>query len=194
LAGPLAPPGKYDIRVNHNRKEVFRDTVSLIRHLGYPSTDSDAVRRFSFLKKCRDKVDESHRLITRLRDIRNQQKAYFSKFDSGALSEEILKLRKEIDSLSLDIENKLYQTKMQAVQDPINYPIKLVNKLAHLIALYNQEVFPPTDQAEELSEMLIKEINQQIDRAKSLEDNQMKKMNTLLRQISAPFFLTRDPE
>lgn len=194
LAGPLAPPGKYDIRVNHNRKEVFRDTVSLIRHLGYPSTDSDAVRRFAFLKKCRDKVDESHRLITRLRDIRNQQKAYFSKFDSGALSEEILRLRKEIDSLSLDIENKLYQTKMQAVQDPINYPIKLVNKLAHLIALYNQEVFPPTDQAEELSEMLIKEINQQIDRTKSLEDNQMKKMNTLLRQISAPFFLTRDPE
>jgi len=194
LAGPLAPPGNYEIKVQHNKKMIFEDTVSLIRHLGYPSTNTDAVRRFKFLKRCRDKVDESHRMIIRLRDIRTQQKVYFSKFAPDSFADDIKNLKKEIDSISLDIENNLYQTKMQAVQDPINYPIKLVNKLAHLIALYNQEIFPPTDQAEELSGILIQDIDKQIDRAVQLEKNQIKLMNEKLSKVNAPFFIPKDPE
>jgi hypothetical protein len=80
------------------------------------------------------------------------------------------------------IENELYQTKMQSVQDPINYPIKLTNKLAHLIALYNGASYPPTNQAEELGKYLSALIDAEILRFKNLQNNELKEINQLIRK------------
>jgi hypothetical protein len=43
------------------------------------------------------------------------------------------------------IEAEIYQVKMQSRQDPLNYPIKLNNKLAALIGIIESTEAPPTD-------------------------------------------------
>ncbi len=43
------------------------------------------------------------------------------------------------------IEAEIYQVKMQSRQDPLNYPIKLNNKLAALIGIIESAEAPPTD-------------------------------------------------
>ncbi len=45
-----------------------------------------------------------------------------------------------------DIEKALYQTKNKSGQDPLNFPIRLTNKLAHLNSLVGMDDFPPTSQ------------------------------------------------
>ncbi|MBK9632568.1 MAG: glycosyl hydrolase [Saprospiraceae bacterium] len=187
LAGPLAPPGNYNIHVLKNDKTLYSDSISLLRHLAFPSSDEDALRRFNFLKKCRDKVDEAHKAILEIRDLRAQMDQYFKRQDTIPKYNKELKL--EIDSILTFIENELYQTQMKAVQDPINFPIKLTNKLAHLVALYNQEQFPPTDQAEELSEILINDIDQKLMEFANLKSNQLKKLNDALIMTQSPVFI-----
>ena len=45
------------------------------------------------------------------------------------------------------IEEELYQTKNRSGQDPLNYPIRLTNKLAYLNGILGNGEYPPTDQA-----------------------------------------------
>ena len=44
------------------------------------------------------------------------------------------------------VEKALYQTQNRSGQDPLNFPIKLTNKLGHLNSLVGIDDFPPTDQ------------------------------------------------
>ena len=41
----------------------------------------------------------------------------------------------------------MYQTKSKSGQDPLNFPIRLNNKLAHLNSLTRMGSYAPTDQA-----------------------------------------------
>ena len=45
-----------------------------------------------------------------------------------------------------EIETSLYQTKNKSNQDPLNFPIKLTNKLGHLNSLVGMGDFGPTEQ------------------------------------------------
>ena len=127
--------------------------------------------------KLRNKVDESHKTILNIRDVRKQLSEFAAKIEKNDKSTTFFKLKSQIDSTLNSIENELYQTKMQSVQDPINFPIKLTNKLAHLIALYNGSSYPPTNQAEELAM-----IDQQILYFKNLQNNELKEINQLIRK------------
>jgi len=44
------------------------------------------------------------------------------------------------------IEETLYQTQNRSNQDPLNFPIRLTNKLGHLNRLITIDDFPPTAQ------------------------------------------------
>ena len=60
------------------------------------------------------------------------------------------------------LEKALYQTKNRSRQDPLNFPIKLNNKLAHLNALVGRGDFAPTDQDVEVKNELTQKINKQL--------------------------------
>ncbi|MBK7305160.1 MAG: glycosyl hydrolase [Saprospiraceae bacterium] len=181
LDGPLAPPGKYKI-VYKSKNYIDSIDCQIIRDLRYPATDQDVVRLYNFIMKLRNKVDESHKTILNIRDVRKQLSEFAAKIEKNDKSTTFFKLKSQIDSTLNSIENELYQTKMQSVQDPINFPIKLTNKLAHLIALYNGSSYPPTNQAEELAMVLTDMIDQQILYFKNLQNNELKEINQLIRK------------
>ena len=53
---------------------------------------------------------------------------------------------KELSESFSEIAKALYQTKNRSGQDPLNFPIRLTNKLAHLNSLVGMDDFPPTQQ------------------------------------------------
>jgi hypothetical protein len=57
------------------------------------------------------------------------------------------------------MERVLYQTRNQSNQDPLNYPIRLNNKLAHLMTLSSIGDYQPTKQALRFKEEVFKEID-----------------------------------
>ncbi|MBK8516224.1 MAG: hypothetical protein IPL55_08010 [Saprospiraceae bacterium] len=75
--------------------------------------------------------------------MKTQVKAYTDKISD----KEIKDYASKMDSLSTDVEKNLYQTKNKSGQDPLNFPIKLTNKLAHLNSMMSIGVndFPPTE-------------------------------------------------
>ena len=87
-----------------------------------------------------------------------------------------------IDKINI-IQNNLYQTKNRSRQDPLNYPIKLNNKLAHLSSVASNGNYKPTDQMIEVKNELIKKINQELKKWDSIKNEELKNLNNEIKNI-----------
>ena len=84
------------------------------------------------------------------------------------------------DSLSQqfsDIEKALYQTKNKSGQDPLNFPIRLTNKLAHLNSLVGMDDFPPTSQDIAVKDVLTTAILTELGKLDALIAGEIKTFN-----------------
>ena len=75
------------------------------------------------------------------------------------------------------IENKIHMTKNQSRQDPLNYGIRINNRLAFLLADSQRGDYPPTDQSKEFFTEVTKELNAEIGALNRLMDDYVSKIN-----------------
>ena len=75
----------------------------------------------------------------------------------------------------------MYQTKNRSPQDPLNFPIRLNNKLGHLNALSYGD-YPPTDQAIAVRDELFNQIDLNINKFKAILEEDIKGFNEMFRQ------------
>jgi len=88
-----------------------------------------------------------------------------------------LKKLKKLKEKFSEIEKALYQTKNRSGQDPLNFPIRLTNKLGHLNSLVSMGDFAPTEQDIAVKNELSKQINEQLESFNNLVDNEIKAFN-----------------
>ena len=181
LSGPKAAPGQY--KIIFKSRQLFDSTVCEIkRDMSYPVTDADVKKQFDFIKNVRDKINDAHKTIYQIRDVRSQMNDVLSRVEKTTATDTLFKLKDSINIQLTKIENELYQTKNKSGQDPINYPIKLTNKLAHLIALYDSGSYPPTDQAEAYRIEASALVDLQIQKFEAIKTNELMLLNQLIRE------------
>ena len=85
------------------------------------------------------------------------------------------------------IEEALYQTKNRSGQDPLNFPVRLNNKLAALNAEASSSDFRPNQQTKAVYQEITGQINQQLSDLEKIFSNDVPKLNELVRmkQINA---------
>ena len=84
------------------------------------------------------------------------------------------------------IEEKLYQTKNQSPQDPLNYPIRLNNKLSALAGVVATGDYRPTAQAEAVYAELSAQIDVELKSWQTLLSKELKNLNDLVHQHRVP--------
>jgi photosystem II stability/assembly factor-like uncharacterized protein len=158
--GPLAPPGKYSARLTASgvtKTEAFaitrNDAVKTI-------TDADLLEQFKLAKQINDRVNAANEAVLRIRNVKDQVNARVTKTNDAAIKAAGDPLVEKLTS----IEGEIYQYRNRSNQDPLNYPIRLNNKLAALQGLVETGDFKPTDQSyavfKELSARLDKQFGQ----------------------------------
>ena len=75
------------------------------------------------------------------------------------------------------IENNIHMTKNQSRQDPLNYGIRINNRLAFLLADSQRGDYPPTDQSKAFFSVLIKELDKEIAALNNLMQKNIKAIN-----------------
>ena len=80
----------------------------------------------------RDKLTGTHDAITRIRSVRDQVTGAADRAKAGGKEGRIKDAAEALKKKMTAVEEALYQTKNQSNQDPLNYPIRLNNKLAAL--------------------------------------------------------------
>ena len=88
----------------------------------------------------------------------------------------------EIDSTMTLVEEELYQTKNRSRQDPLNFPIRLTNKLAHLNSLMRGGNFAPTQQAIAVKKELEGKINLELVKFSRIKNEDIPAFNELMRE------------
>jgi hypothetical protein len=134
--GPKAVPGTYRARlsVGDISQEV---TFEILPDPRTSSTAEDYAAQFSFVMELRDLLSRTHGEIRKIRELRTQLEGLQVRFekegegdaDMADLIAEVTALQETITS----IEEALYQTRNESRQDPLNYPIRLNNKLTSLM-------------------------------------------------------------
>ena len=180
LSGPKAVPGNYQVTLKSLGTEQTQD-FEILKDPRGTGTIADIQKQHDFLAEIRDKMTETHRTIEDIRLVRKQMKGYEEMIKGMDQVDEIIAKMKNIDSAMTQIEEALYQTKNQSPQDPLNFPIRLNNKLAHLTTLTSGNDFPPTVQAIAVKDELIGEIDSYLNQFKQLTVADLKMLNQMIR-------------
>ena len=147
------------------------------------STAEDLKAQERFLLEIRDKIDETHDTIRRIREVRAQLDGLRERLEDqeGEPDSEILDAAKEIDRKMTAVEELLYQTKNKSRQDPLNYPIRLNDKLNALAASASTGDYRPTDQQVAIKNKLTAAIDAELAKLREVWDKDLPAFNDLAR-------------
>ena len=124
--GPIAPPGKYKIILTVDGQK-YETSIDLIKDPRIDVSDNDIEIQFKFAMEIMAQTDLANRNVIEIRNIKKMM-AKRLKSKSSNTQKKINKLISKLDQ----IESSIYQVKNQSGQDPLNFPIKVNNRLAYL--------------------------------------------------------------
>jgi photosystem II stability/assembly factor-like uncharacterized protein len=181
MAGPKAVPGTYQVHLSVNG-ESQSASFDILQRPNSEGSMEDIQAQFDFIKSINDKINEAHQAIIDIRSLRKQMKSYVDKIDNKAIED----YASEIDSIMSSVEKDLYQTKNRSGQDPLNFPIRLTNKLAHLNSLtqMGSTDFPPTDAAIQVRDELSTMIDEKLNIWKGIKEEALPKINQMIRDAA----------
>ncbi|RDY59338.1 WD40/YVTN/BNR-like repeat-containing protein [Flagellimonas nanhaiensis] len=171
--GPKAVPGEYRVRMRYNgvaSEQVF----TIVKDPRMPNTNEDYQKQFDFLIKVRNQVSRANTAISDIRSVEKDLKYLKEKTSDN---ETIQNLISEFQTKLDVVENNIHMTKNQSRQDPLNYGIRINNRLAFLMADSQRGDYPPTDQSLEFFEEVTKELDAEINALNSLLQGYVSKIN-----------------
>jgi photosystem II stability/assembly factor-like uncharacterized protein len=180
MSGPKALPGTYKAKLTVN-DEVQETEFKIVKD---PRTDvsvADLQEQFDFLISVRDKLSETNNAITKIREARKQMNLATSKMKADEFAD-INKKAKSILKKMKEVEEALYQTKNQSRQDPLNFPIRLNNKLGHLNSLASSGDYKPTASAVEFKKEVTALIDAELNKLKEVFGTDVPAFNKMVKE------------
>ncbi|MFZ9981414.1 MAG: WD40/YVTN/BNR-like repeat-containing protein [Cyclobacteriaceae bacterium] len=186
LMGPRATPGTYKAKLTVNGKTQETE-FELLKDPRTSGSASDIQEQFNFLIAVRDKLTETHQAIKKIRTAREQINKVAEPMRGKAEMKEITDLAKAMLDEMKKIEEALYQTKNRSGQDPLNFPVRLNNKLAALTSESSASDFRPNEQTKAVYKEITGQIDAQLGALNKIFNEQVPKFNDMVKakQVSA---------
>ena len=192
LDGPKAVPGSYQVSLNVNGTDVGKQSFTIVADPRAESTQQDMQQQFDFITDVNAIVDRAHQSIKKIRKINKQLKGFETQYKDNEKTKELVQKAKDLQEKFSDIEKALYQTKNKSNQDPLNFPIKLTNKLGHLNSLVGMGDFGPTAQDIAVKNELTKKIEQQLNTFDQLISLEIKGFNAEFNTLQLNYLFVED--
>ena len=125
-SGPKAPVGKYQVRfTSGNYSQTYPFNVKIDPNLKGVS-EADLKETFDLAMKIRDRESAGNEAVIQIRKIKKQLEEGLKTVNDPAVNASAKDLAAKLTA----IEEDLYQTKNRSGQDPLNFPIKLGNRIS----------------------------------------------------------------
>jgi hypothetical protein len=190
--GPRIVPGRYQVRLTADGK-TYTETFEVRKDPRLPTTDADFAKQLDLQLKIRDKLTETHNAIISIREARKQIDELVKRVQGQPNFKTISDAAKSLDGKMTSVEEALYQTKNQSSQDPLNYPIRLNNKLAALGGVVSGADSAPTEQSYAVYEDLSAKINAQLQKLDVVMKTDLPAFNMLVREQNIPAVILKPP-
>ncbi|MEN8887035.1 MAG: glycosyl hydrolase, partial [Winogradskyella sp.] len=205
LDGPKAIPGTY--KVSLNIKNAITSSTSTSLSTGYfemsqpftiladpraESTQADMQKQFDFIEDVNKTMDDAHQSIKKIRAVNKQLGAFQKQYKDDETVKELVEKAKALEEQLSTIEKELYQTQNRSGQDPLNFPIRLTNKLGHLNALVRMGDFAPTEQDIAVKNELSAKIETQLKAFNTILNDEVKAFNAAFNAKQLNYLFVED--
>jgi photosystem II stability/assembly factor-like uncharacterized protein len=155
--GPKAVPGTYSVRLNVDG-QTYSDKIQLEKDPRLDNiTVGDLKEQFDLALKVRDEVTACNEMVIEIREFKKQMDDRLKGSSDTALKAAFDAFRARLSV----VEEDLYQVRNQSGQDPLNFPIKLNNKIAALGSSIEDGDGKPTAGSYEVFDVLTRRLEEQ---------------------------------
>ncbi len=186
LGGAKAVPGDYTVHLNINGTTQSQD----FKILPDPRAEASVAQmqeQYDFINGVNQTVDKAHQSIKKIRSINSKLSAFVKQYGDDENVSALVEKAKALKESFSTVEKALYQTQNRSGQDPLNFPIRLTNKLAHVNSLVGRDDFPPTAQDKVVAAELTQKINEQLEDFDALVDQEMKEFNAEFNKLELDY-------
>lgn len=144
ISGPTALPGAHTVRMRVNGQS-YTQPFTIVKDPRSTATAADLREQFDFLIRVRDKTSQANDAVRTIRNLKAQLSDRAPKMPANkqaAFSRAVDAITERLSA----VESEIYQVKNQSGQDPLNYPIRLNNKIAALAGVAGGADAKPTSQ------------------------------------------------
>jgi hypothetical protein len=184
--GPKVLPGTYQARLTVGDHQPVTVPFEVRQDPRTTATPAELKAQFDFVMGVHDKLSQVNESISRIRDVRAQLAAVKKRVGSAKESKPVVDAANDFDKRMTAIEEALYQTRNRSSQDPLNYPIRLNDKLAGVGDSAALGFYPPTAQQIAVRDELVAKIDALLAQLKAMWDTDLPAFNKLVRDQNVP--------
>ena len=151
--GPVLPPSRYSLRLTADGRTASAPLM-VQRNPHLTATDADLRAQYAFGRRVRDRASEANRSVIAIRNVKAQLDDRLAASKDSALIARAATLRTRASA----IEERIYQVRNQSGQDPLNFPIRVNNRLATLLSMAEQGDGRPVSNMPEIFDILSREL------------------------------------
>ena len=184
-----APPGIYKVVLTVDGKSLSA-WVRIHKDPRVSYSDRDLVEQYQFTVKVVERINDANRAVVRIRDMKTQiDKVSKDPKSTPAILSGATALTDKLTA----VEGAIYEYRSKAGEDPLNYGVKLNDRLAGVTSVLQSGQMPPSRQAKEVFAGLTKLLQVQLDLLKGLEASDLKAFNALLQAQSLSPIVPKTP-
>ena len=184
VPGPKAAPGNYFYKIKAD-KDSAEGSFVIKANPVYKLSQQDYEDQFNFLITIRDKFNDIQKANKNIAEVRKQINDFTARAGKD-LPKEIKQQADTINKQMTTIEEALHQTKAKSGQDVLNFPIRLDDKISGLYDFAVSGNAAPAKQVKEAFAELAAQTDVQLNALKKLLDDDVVKLNTLIREKALP--------
>ena len=186
--GPIVVPGVYQVKLTVNGKSQTQK-FEVKKDPRVETTPEQYASQLALELQMRDKLSQTNEAVIRIRDVRKQIDELTARLKGSGDTPKSKLIADRAKSLSdelTSVEEALYQTKNKASEDPLNFPIRLNNKLAAVLADVAEADAQPTAAQQQVYEDLATSINAQIKKLNQLMESGIPAFNKFVKEQDVP--------
>ncbi|MGB5653902.1 MAG: glycosyl hydrolase [Robiginitalea sp.] len=191
LEGAKAVPGAYKAHLNTGGQTLTQE-FKIIPDPRAEVSVADMQSQYDFISDVNGTVDRAHQSIKKIRDVNTQLDAFITQYKGNEATADLVARAEKMKEDFGEIEKALYQTQNRSGQDPLNFPIRLTNKLAHLNSLVSLDDFPPTAQDIAVKTELTAEINDQLNAFDQMVDSEITSFNKAFNDLNLNYLFVEE--
>ncbi|TDT46506.1 photosystem II stability/assembly factor-like uncharacterized protein [Maribacter spongiicola] len=183
LDGAKAVPGDYKVHLNVNGTNSSK-TFTILPDPRAESSVAEMQEQFDFITDINTTIEHAHQSIKKIRNVTAQLNSFTEQYKDDDRTKDLVEKAKAMKDKLGEVEKALYQTQNRSGQDPLNFPIKLTNKLGHLNSLVSIGDFPPTEQDVAVKNELTAKINKELQIFDSVISSELQEFNKGFNELN----------
>ena len=178
-SAPILPPGQYTARLTADDQVLTAPFEIIPNPWITDASVADMQAQYEFSRSIWEKVNEANETVIQIRNVKAQLADRLEQSDDARLAS----AAETLETNASEVEGMIYQVRNRSGQDPLNFPIRVNNRLANLMSMVEQGDGRPMNNMPEIFGIMVDELRGYTDRVGEIWATDLAAVNAELDRL-----------